>query len=68
MYIDKGKTAKEEAHELQLKEEAAIRTKVKVIQRNLSLALRALGEIAVANPIFTHSQLASMVTILLLIF
>ncbi|KAK9735623.1 hypothetical protein RND81_04G216500 [Saponaria officinalis] len=58
---DKGKTAKEEARELLLKEEAAIREKVKAIQRNLSIVLRALGEMAVANPIFTHSQLSSMV-------
>ncbi|KAL2941260.1 Protein ILITYHIA [Bienertia sinuspersici] len=59
--IDKGKTAKEEARELLLNEEAAIREKVKAIQKNLSLVLRALGEIAIANPIFAHSQLASMV-------
>lgn len=58
---DKGKTAKEEARELILKEEAALRKKVKTIQRNLSLALRALGAMAIANPIFAHSQLASMV-------
>ncbi|KAL9233413.1 hypothetical protein vseg_008420 [Gypsophila vaccaria] len=58
---DKGKTAKEEARELLLKEEAAIREKVKDIQGNLSIVLRALGEMAVANPIFTHSQLSSMV-------
>uniref|UniRef100_A0A803KNN2 TOG domain-containing protein n=1 Tax=Chenopodium quinoa TaxID=63459 RepID=A0A803KNN2_CHEQI len=58
---DKGKTGKEEARELILKEEASIRKKVKAIQRNLSLALRALGAMAIANPIFAHSQLASMV-------
>uniref|UniRef100_A0A803L554 TOG domain-containing protein n=1 Tax=Chenopodium quinoa TaxID=63459 RepID=A0A803L554_CHEQI len=58
---DKGKTGKEEARELILKEEASIRKKVKAIQRNLSLALRVLGAMAIANPIFAHSQLASMV-------
>lgn len=58
---DKAKTGKEEARELLLKEEAAIRGKVKAIQRNLSLVLRALGAMAIANPIFTHSQLSSMV-------
>ncbi|KAK9292309.1 hypothetical protein L1049_020274 [Liquidambar formosana] len=58
---DKGKTAKEEARELLLREEACIREKVWVIQKNLSLMLRALGEMAVSNPIFTHSQLPSLV-------
>ncbi|XP_042484650.1 protein ILITYHIA [Macadamia integrifolia] len=58
---DKGKTAKEEARELVLREEASIREKVRNIQRNLSLMLRALGEIAIANPIFTHSQLPHLV-------
>ncbi|KAG9151609.1 hypothetical protein Leryth_019963 [Lithospermum erythrorhizon] len=58
---DKGKTAKEEARELQLKEEGLIRKKVLVIQTNLSLMLRALGEMAMANPIFAHSQLPSLV-------
>ncbi|KAK1290119.1 hypothetical protein QJS10_CPB18g01878 [Acorus calamus] len=58
---DKSKTAKEEARELLLREEAAIREKVKEIQKNLSIMLRALGEMAVANPVFTHSQLPSLV-------
>ncbi|KAH9605749.1 hypothetical protein KSS87_010195 [Heliosperma pusillum] len=58
---DKGKTAKEEARELLLREEASIRENVKAIQSNLSIVLRALGEMAVANPIFTHSELSSMV-------
>ncbi|KDP23748.1 hypothetical protein JCGZ_23581 [Jatropha curcas] len=57
----KGKTAKEEARELLLKEEASIREKVRGIQHNLSLVLRTLGEIAIANPIFAHSQLPSLV-------
>ena len=65
MFLDKGKTAKEEAREILLREEAAIRHKVKAIQRNLSLFLRALGEMALANLIFAHSQLASMVGIFL---
>ncbi|KAK6915301.1 hypothetical protein RJ641_020418 [Dillenia turbinata] len=58
---DKAKTAKEEARELLLKEEASVREKVRDIKNNLSLMLRALGEIAIANPIFTHSQLPSLV-------
>ncbi|CAI0433676.1 unnamed protein product [Linum tenue] len=58
---DKGKTAKEEARELLLKEEASIRERVQAIQRNLSLMLRALGEMAISNPVFAHSQLPSLV-------
>lgn len=58
---DKGKTAKEEARESQLREEACVREKVTYIQQNLSLMLRALGEMAVANPVFAHSQLPSLV-------
>lgn len=58
---DKGKTAKEEARELLLREEASIREKVQEIQKNLSLMLTALGEMAVANPVFAHSQLPSLV-------
>ncbi|THG08932.1 protein ILITYHIA [Camellia sinensis] len=58
---DKGKTAKEEAREMQLREEACIREKVVEIQKNLCLMLRALGEMAIANPVFTHSQLPSLV-------
>lgn len=61
--LDKGKTAKEEAREMQLKEEALTREKVTVIQKNLSSMLRALGEMAIANPIFTHSQLPSLVRV-----
>ncbi|KAJ4968726.1 hypothetical protein NE237_015427 [Protea cynaroides] len=60
---DKGRTAKEEARDLLLREEASIREKVRRIQRNLSLMLRALGEIAFANPIFTHSQLPYLVKV-----
>lgn len=58
---DKGKTGKEEARELLLREEASIREKVRGVQKNLSLMLRALGEMAIANPIFAHSQLPSLV-------
>lgn len=58
---DKGKTAKEEARELLLREEASIRQKVGVIKKNLSLMLRALGEMAIANPVFAHSELPSLV-------
>ncbi|XP_059439580.1 protein ILITYHIA isoform X2 [Corylus avellana] len=58
---DKGKTGKEEARELLLREEASIREKVREIQKNLSLVLRALGEMATANPVFAHSQLPSLV-------
>ncbi|XP_022719011.1 protein ILITYHIA isoform X2 [Durio zibethinus] len=58
---DKGKTAKEEAREQLLREEASIREKVREIQKNLSLMLTALGEMAVANPVFAHSQLPSLV-------
>ncbi|KAG6388178.1 hypothetical protein SASPL_153377 [Salvia splendens] len=58
---EKTKTSKEEARELQLKEEGHIRDKVMSIQQNISLMLKALGEMAIANPIFTHSQLPSSV-------
>ncbi|CAL4935623.1 unnamed protein product [Urochloa decumbens] len=59
--VDKSKTAKEEARELLLKEEASVRMKVGQVQKNLSLMLDALGELAIANPIFTHGQLPSLV-------
>lgn len=59
--LDKGKSAKEEARELLLKEESSIREKVGAIQKNLSLMLRALGDMAIANPVFAHSQLPSLV-------
>ncbi|EPS61232.1 hypothetical protein M569_13567, partial [Genlisea aurea] len=55
--IKKAKTAKEEAREIQLKEEGLIREKVFIIQRNVCVMLEALGEMAMANPIFMHSQL-----------
>ncbi|RWW32083.1 hypothetical protein GW17_00003262 [Ensete ventricosum] len=60
--VEKVKTAKEEARELMLKEESAIRQRVKCIQRNLSVMLTALGEMAIANPVFTHGQLPSLVS------
>ncbi|RLN40709.1 translational activator GCN1 [Panicum miliaceum] len=59
--VDKAKTAKEEARELLLKEEASVRTKVEQVQKNLSLMLDTLGELAIANPIFAHGQLPSLV-------
>ncbi|XP_062214757.1 protein ILITYHIA-like [Phragmites australis] len=59
--VDKAKTAKEEARELLLKEEASVRAKVGQVQKNLALMLDALGELAIANPIFTHGQLPSLV-------
>ncbi|XP_061366387.1 protein ILITYHIA [Gastrolobium bilobum] len=58
---DKGKTAKEEARELLLKEEASVRDRVHEIEKNLSLMLRALGDMAIANSVFAHSRLPSMV-------
>ncbi|XP_073102669.1 protein ILITYHIA [Elaeis guineensis] len=61
-HVDKTKTAKEEARELLLKEEASIREKVRCIQKNLSVSLTALGEMAIANPVFTHGQLPLLVT------
>ncbi|KAK8951558.1 hypothetical protein KSP39_PZI003863 [Platanthera zijinensis] len=59
--IDKPKTAKEEARELLLMEEECIRAKIRCIQNNLSMMLKALGELAVANPVFAHAQLPSLV-------
>ncbi|KAK7332811.1 hypothetical protein VNO80_29566 [Phaseolus coccineus] len=58
---DKGKTAKEEARELLLKEESSVRDRVDEIQKNLSLMLRTLGDMAIANSVFAHSRLPSMV-------
>ncbi|KAJ0229809.1 Protein ILITYHIA [Hirschfeldia incana] len=57
---EKGKTPKEEARELMLKEEASTRERVHTIQKNLSLVLHALGEMGLANPVFCHSQLPSL--------
>ncbi|XP_074569489.1 LOW QUALITY PROTEIN: protein ILITYHIA-like [Curcuma longa] len=61
VHVEKAKTAKEEARELLLKEETAIRHRVKLIQKNLSVMLRTLGQMAIANPIFTHGQLPTLV-------
>uniref|UniRef100_A0A0D9VYB3 TOG domain-containing protein n=1 Tax=Leersia perrieri TaxID=77586 RepID=A0A0D9VYB3_9ORYZ len=58
---DKAKTAKEEARDLLLKEEASVREKIGHVQKNLSLMLDVLGELAISNPIFTHGQLPSLV-------
>ncbi|KAJ8616836.1 hypothetical protein MRB53_036208 [Persea americana] len=60
VHTDKVKTAKEEARELLLREESSIREKVRCIQKNLSVMLRALGEMAIANPVFAHLQLPSL--------
>jgi hypothetical protein len=60
--VDKSKTAKEEARELLLKEEASVREKVGYVQKNLALMLDALGELAIANPVFTHGQLPHLVS------
>lgn len=66
--LEKGKTAKEEARELQLREEACVRNRVISIQNTLSLMLKALGEMAISNPIFAHSQLLTLVSPLLVIY
>lgn len=66
--VEKGKTAKEEARELQLREEACVRNRVMSIQNTLSLMLKALGEMAISNPIFAHSQLRTLVSPLLIIY
>lgn len=58
---DKGKSAKEEARELLLREESDIREKVRCIQKNLSVILRALGDMVIANPVFAHGQLPLLV-------
>ncbi|XP_031484285.1 protein ILITYHIA isoform X1 [Nymphaea colorata] len=57
---DRVKSAKEEARELLLKEESIVRDRVRHIQSNLTIMLRALGEMAIANPIFAHGQLQLM--------
>lgn len=36
------------------------------IKKNLSLMLTSLGEMAIANPVFTHSQLPTLVRLLFL--
>ncbi|KAG0496604.1 hypothetical protein HPP92_001295 [Vanilla planifolia] len=58
---DKTKNAKEEAREQLLMEEAAVREKVSRIQSNLSVVLKALSELAFANPVFAHTQLPLLV-------
>ncbi|KAI4338617.1 hypothetical protein MLD38_023653 [Melastoma candidum] len=60
---DKGKSSKEEAREILLKEEACTREKVRDVQKSLTAMLKALGEMAMANPIFAHSQLPSLIKI-----
>ncbi|XP_078427732.1 putative protein kinase regulator ILITHYIA [Wolffia australiana] len=58
---DKVKTSKEEARDLLLREEAIVRDKVMGIRRNLSVVCRALGAMAVANPVYAHTQLPLLV-------
>lgn len=58
---DKPKSSKEEAKELLLREEASIRDRIKGIQKNISAMLQALGEMSIANPVFTHGQLPLLV-------
>lgn len=59
--IDKSKSAKEEARELQLKEEAVVREKVCSIKQKLSLGLEALGQVVSANPIVAHEEVPYLV-------
>ncbi|CAL9014757.1 unnamed protein product [Prunus brigantina] len=53
--LEKGRTAKEEARELQLREEASMPERVREIQKNLSSILKALGEMSIADPILAHT-------------
>ena len=57
------KSAKEEARELLLKEEASVRDKIMGIRRNLSEVCRALGSMAVSNPVYAHSRLPLLVNL-----
>lgn len=59
---DKAKSEKELAREIKLKEEAAVRKSVEAIKRRLSLVLKALGLVAIANPAKTHEQLPALVS------
>ncbi|CAA7390601.1 unnamed protein product [Spirodela intermedia] len=61
MLSNKIKTAKEEARELLLKEEASVRDKVMGIRRNLSVVCRALGFMAAGNPVYAHGQLPLLI-------
>ena len=60
---DKTKSAKEEARELQLKEEACIRQRVYNIKQKLSLGLKAIGEVVSGNPVMSHEELPYLVSI-----
>jgi hypothetical protein len=60
--VDKSKTSKDDARELLLKEESFVREKVGHVQRKLVLMLDVLGELAIANPAFTHGQLPHLVS------
>lgn len=59
---DKAKSEKELAREIKLQEEAAVRKSVEAIKRRLSLVLKALGLVAIANPAKTHEQLPALVS------
>lgn len=48
---------------LQLREESSIREKVSNVQKNMSVMLTCLGDICLANPVFAHGQLPSMVSL-----
>ncbi|KAM0839285.1 hypothetical protein ACQ4PT_060423 [Festuca glaucescens] len=65
--VDKSKTAKEEARELLLKEEPSVPEKVGHVQKNLELMLDAFGELAIADPIYTHSQLPHLIMEMILL-
>lgn len=65
---DKARSAKEEARELKLQEEYAVRKNVEAIKRRLSLVLKALGSVAVANPAKAHEQLPALVSFLSSLF
>ncbi|CAI5517990.1 unnamed protein product, partial [Closterium sp. Naga37s-1] len=62
---EKGKTAKEEAREALLLEEAGVRERVRGIQRHTGVLVRALGAAAAANPAFSHDQLPQLVAAIL---
>ncbi|GBG78816.1 hypothetical protein CBR_g28040 [Chara braunii] len=58
--VDSGKTAKEEAREAQLAEEAAVRQRIAAIKDRLALVLQALAVSAVSCPRFSHDQLPAL--------
>lgn len=48
---------------LQLREASFIREKIWIVQKNMSVMLTALGDICLANPVYAHGQLPSMVSL-----